>query len=65
MEKFISSKSVLRRHLQLMFNFQSWKVQEQLSYVRESDLELFELYHPVLHTKSLIVTHQQFIATIY
>lgn len=54
-EKIISSKQVIKRHIDLIFRFKKWKVEEQLSYVNESDLQLFEPYHPVFNTKTLIV----------
>ena len=55
MEKYISSKQVLERHIEHLFKFKQWKVQEQLSYVNDSDLQLFEAYHPVMNTKTNIV----------
>eukprot|EP01084_Bolivina_argentea_P319193 553637_1 len=57
MEKYISSKQILQRHVNLIFKFKKWKVEEQLSYVNDSDLQLFETYNPIINTKTIIANH--------
>ena len=54
-EANISAKKVVKRHIDLVFKFKKWKVEEQLSYVTEADLQLFEPYNAVFNTKTLIV----------
>eukprot|EP01083_Nonionella_stella_P000030 87_1 len=54
MDKYISSRAIIEHHLQYVFTFKQWKVDEQLSYVNESDLMLFEPYNPVVNTKTII-----------
>lgn len=60
-EANISSRQIIKRHIDLVFKFKEWKVQEQLSYVNESDLELFEPYNAVFNTKTLIVKYTKYI----
>lgn len=55
MDKIISCHSVIRQHLQYLFEFQKWKIDEQIAYIINDDLPFLAPYNPALNSKQLIV----------
>ena len=45
---------VIKRHIDYMFEFQQWKIAEQVSYVTNSDLTIFEPYNPIINSKHVL-----------
>ena len=40
--------------MQYVFDFQQWKISEQVSYVTDSDLTIFEPYNPIINSKHVL-----------